>query len=97
MHESFWVYIITDKPYGTLYVGVTNNLPRRMWEHQTGAYKGFSQKYGLKQLVYYEQYSSIDEAICREKNIKAWKREWKTNKIKEFNTSWRDLSGDLNH
>lgn len=96
MDRTYWVYLVTDKPYGTLYAGVTNDLARRIWEHKNGVYKGFSKKYGLGQLVYYESYPTIDEAITREKNIKAWKREWKIHRIKEFNPTWRDLSEYLN-
>ncbi|MDD3181391.1 MAG: GIY-YIG nuclease family protein [Alphaproteobacteria bacterium] len=96
MEKRSWVYIITDKPYGTLYTGVTSDLARRIWEHKTGVYPGFSKKYGLKCLVYYEEYSTIDEAIHREKCIKAWKREWKTHRIKSFNPVWRDLAEDFN-
>jgi putative endonuclease len=95
MEKRFWVYIVTDRPYGTLYVGVTNDLARRIWEHREGMYKGFTKKYGLKQLVYYENYPTAEAAIRREKNIKAWKREWKTNRIKEFNSTWGDLYEDL--
>lgn len=96
MERASWVYIITDKPYGTLYTGVTSNLARRVWEHKTGVYPGFSKKYGLKLLVYYEEHSSINEAITREKCIKAWKREWKTHRISMFNPPWRDLYEDFN-
>lgn len=96
MEKSFFVYIVTDKPYGTLYVGVTNDLGRRVWEHKTGVYKGFTKKYGLGLLAYYEVYPTADEAIRREKAIKKWRREWKINKIHEQNRPWRDLYEDLN-
>ena len=96
MAKQFWVYIVTDKPYGTLYTGVTSYLSKRMWEHKEGIYKGFTKRYGLKYLVYYEDYSTAEDAICREKNIKAWKREWKINHIQKLNPNWKDLSCDLN-
>ncbi len=96
MDKAFFVYIVTDRPYGTLYVGVTNDLSRRAWEHREGIYKGFTRKYGLKLLVYYESYSTAEEAIRREKAIKAWKREWKINHIHEQNRTWRDLAEEIN-
>lgn len=94
--KRFWVYIITDKPYGTLYIGVTSDLPRRVYEHKNGLYEGFSKKYDLKLLVYYEEYQTAEEAIRREKCMKKWNREWKINKIHEMNRQWRDLAEDLN-
>jgi putative endonuclease len=96
MEKCFWVYIITDKPYGTLYTGVTNDLCRRDYEHKNGIYKGFSKKYGLKTLVYYEEYPTALEAIHREKCIKKWNRDWKKQIIERFNPKWRDLAEDFN-
>ncbi len=97
MEKRSWVYIITDKPYGTLYVGVTSDLARRIYEHRTGLYKGFSKKYGLKQLVYYEEHSDISNAIERETQIKRWNREWKINALIHVqNREWRDLYQDIN-
>ncbi len=95
MEKHFWVYIVTDKPYGTLYTGVTNDLARRVWEHREGLYKGFTRKYELKQLVYYEEYPTAIEAIAREKCIKKWNRDWKKQVIEKLNTTWRDLYEDL--
>jgi len=95
MERCFWIYIVTDKPYGTLYVGVTNDLARRMWEHREGVYKGFTKKYGLKRLVYYEDHATALEAIAREKAIKKWNRDWKKQAIEKFNPSWRDMYEDL--
>jgi len=95
MEKNFFVYILTDRPYGTLYVGVTNNLAKRAWEHREGVYKGFSKKYELKRLVYYEVYPTALEAIRREKAIKKWNREWKIHRIKAFNPTWRDLYEEL--
>ena len=91
MREGFWVYIVADKPFGTLYVGVTNDLARRAGEHREGRFKGFTQKYGLKTLVYCEEYATAWEAIAREKRIKKWKREWKLHRIKLVNPTWKDL------
>ena len=97
MIKRFWVYIIADKPYGTLYIGVTSDLPRRIYEHQNGLYAGFSKRYNLKLLVYYEEYPTANEAISREKSMKKWNREWKINKIHEMNRQWCDLAIELNN
>ena len=75
MRGRYWVYIITDKPYGTLYTGVTGDLFRRSYEHREGLYKGFTKKYGLKMLVWYEEFPEITDAIAREKQLKKWKRD----------------------
>jgi len=96
MRGRYWVYIITDKPYGTLYTGVTGDLFRRSYEHREGLYKGFTKKYGLKMLVWYEEFPEITDAIAREKQLKKWKRDWKIDLIKELNPQWRDLYEDLN-
>jgi putative endonuclease len=98
MEKRFWVYIITDKPYGTLYIGFTNNLPRRIYEHKNGLYEGFSKKYGLKMLVWYEEYPTAEEGIQREKQIKYWNREWKINNLIHVqNRKWRDMAEDFNN
>jgi putative endonuclease len=86
-----WVYIITNKPRGTLYVGVTSDIQRRAWEHREGLIDGFTKRYGLKLLVYAERHEEIEQAIQREKLIKHWSREWKVNLILEVNPDWRDL------
>ena len=96
LDANFFVYILTDKPYGTLYVGVTNNLARRVFEHKQGAAEGFTKKYNLKTLVYYEVYSGIEEAIAREKKLKRWKRDWKIDRIHSMNRDWKDLYDVLN-
>jgi putative endonuclease len=88
---SHVVYIITNKRHGTLYIGVTNNLKRRIIEHKFGAIKGFTQKYDLKILVYFEQFDYIKNAIYREKQLKRWHRDWKINLIEEQNPMWHDL------
>ena len=86
-----WVYIMTNRPNGTLYVGVTSDLVRRAWQHREGVFDGFTDQYGLKRLVYYEEHASIVVAIQREKNIKHWSRAWKARLILDFNSGWADL------
>ena len=90
------VYIITNKRNGTLYTGVTADLSRRCWEHREGVYPGFTKKYELKLLVWYERHDLMTDAIAREKQIKAWKREWKIELIEKLNPMWRDLYEELN-
>ena len=90
--KQYHVYIITNKPRGVLYVGITSDLMRRMEEHRSGAVRGFSWKYNLKLLVYVEQYGDPDTAIRREKQLKAWKREWKIELIEQQNPEWVDLA-----
>jgi len=85
------VYVITNQPRGTLYVGVTSNLVQRIWQHKIHVVKGFSNEYGLVNLVYYELHGDMYEAITREKNIKNWKRIWKIELIENFNPDWVDL------
>jgi putative endonuclease len=82
---------MTDAPYGTLYIGVTSNLAARVIQHRNGKGSRFCRKYGLKRLVYCEAYDSIEEAIAREKAMKAWQRPWKTRRIEEANPAWEDL------
>ena len=89
------VYMITDKPGGRLYIGSTTDLIRRIWELKTGAVPGYSRRYGLKQLVWYELHGSMEEAAMRERRMKKWNREWKVNRINEMNPDWRDLYHDL--
>ncbi|HVY13435.1 MAG TPA: GIY-YIG nuclease family protein [Alphaproteobacteria bacterium] len=95
MNREYYVYIITNRPNGILYVGVTSNLSRRMYEHQRGLLEGFSKKYGLKLLVYYENYPTPAEAIQAETRMKKWNRAWKVRRILEVNPEWKDLSKDL--
>jgi putative endonuclease len=90
-----WVYIVTNRPNGTLYVGVTSNLARRIWEHRDGILEGFTTRYGLKRLVYAEQHDDIVTAIQREKNLKHWPRAWKVKLILAQNPNWEDLYGQL--
>ena len=86
-----WLYIMTNAPFGTLYVGVTADLAQRVWQHRNGEGSDFCKRYGLTRLVYCEEYPTIDEAIAREKAMKAWKRQWKTRRIEEMNPDWADL------
>jgi len=85
------VYILASKPYGTLYVGVTSDLHGRMAEHRQGLFDGFTKKYSVKQLAYYEMHESMEEAIRREKQIKKWNRAWKIRIIEQMNPEWSDL------
>ncbi|MDX2073643.1 MAG: GIY-YIG nuclease family protein [Alphaproteobacteria bacterium] len=90
-----YVYIITNKAFGTLYIGVTSDLIKRVWEHKEKLVEGFTKKYGLDKLVYYEIYERIDDAILREKQIKEWNRNWKLRQIMEMNPEWKDLYGEI--
>jgi putative endonuclease len=92
---AFWAYMLASKPGGTLYVGVTNDLIRRAYEHRNGPVAGFTRRYGVKRLVYFEQYNDPVTAIQREKNIKHWSREWKIDLIVASNPQWRDLYDDI--
>lgn len=89
--KTYWVYILASRRNGTLYVGITNNLSRRTWEHREGIIKGFTKQYGVKLLVYYESYRDVRDAIQREKNIKHWPRRWNLDLIERMNPEWRDL------
>jgi putative endonuclease len=91
LRMSFWVYILASKRGGTLYVGITNDLVRRVCEHRNELEPGFTKRYGLKQLVNFEQHDTAYTAIQREKNIKHWSREWKIDLIVSMNPDWRDL------
>ena len=89
--KTYVVYILANNPLGTLYIGVTNDLKRRMNEHRLGLVDGFTKKYGLKKLVYVEQFRYINDALTREKQLKRWHREWKINFIEKHNPQWTDL------
>jgi putative endonuclease len=89
--RTFWVYILASRPRGTLYIGVTNNLIRRIYEHREGLIDGFTKEHAVKMLVYYEQHGTAMAAIQREKNIKHWSRSWKIDLIRSMNPDWRDL------
>jgi putative endonuclease len=92
---SFWVYILASRRNGTLYIGMTDDLIRRVWEHRVGAVAGFTQKYGVKSLVWYEQHESREFAFQRERQMKKWNRAWKLRLIERFNPEWKDLFADL--
>jgi putative endonuclease len=87
----YFVYILASKLQGTLYVGVTNDLIRRVWEHREGVAPGFTKKYEVKKLVWYERHGDIRDAITREKRLKRWRRNWKRSLIEEDNPHWADL------
>lgn len=93
--QPSYIYILTNSRNGTLYIGVTSNLIRRIWQHKNDVIKGFSSKYQLHMLVYYEEHSNIVEAIKREKSLKHWRRLWKLKLIDEFNPEWKDLYNDI--
>jgi putative endonuclease len=89
--KSFYVYILASKRHGTLYIGVTNDLVRRVYEHKNDLIEGFTRKYAVHKLVYYEQCGNIESAVIREKQLKVWHRQWKIRLIEEANPNWRDL------
>ena len=86
-----YVYILTNKPYGVLYLGVTADLPERVDQHRSGAVPGFTKKYNCHLLVWFERFDDIQDARVVERQMKAWKREWKVDRIEELNPEWRDL------
>jgi putative endonuclease len=92
-----WVYIMANKPFGTLYTGVTSDIVARVGQHRSGTGSEFCKRYGLKRLVYVEECPTIYEAIQREKMIKAWHRNWKLRQIMEANPDWDDLWEAMNH
>ncbi len=92
--QSF-VYILTNKSHTTLYIGITNNLIRRVYEHKQKVQEGFSKKYKVDKLVYYEQFTDIAYAIEREKQLKRWNRSWKEHLIKQLNPHWKDLYNEI--
>ena len=94
-NKTYFVYIVASKRNGTLYTGVTNDLLRRVGEHKTGAVDGFTKRYKVDRLVYFEPMDDIRHAITREKQIKKWYRRWKIELIEEQNPKWRDLYEDL--
>jgi putative endonuclease len=89
--RSYWVYILASKIGGTLYIGVTSDLVRRVYEHKSKVVPGFSNKYSVDRLVYFEQFSDVESAIRREKRLKKWNRAWKIRLIEELNPNWDDL------
>ena len=89
--KNYYVYILASQRNGTLYIGITSDLTRRIWEHKTKLIKGFTSKYGVNQLVYYEEYQDVSMAISREKRLKEWPRKWKLHLIEKNNPYWNDL------
>ncbi|MAG11765.1 MAG: hypothetical protein CMI52_03075 [Parcubacteria group bacterium] len=89
--DKYFVYIVASKKNGTLYIGVTNDVMRRAYEHREKMVEGFTKEYGVDRLVYFEEYDSIENAIKREKNLKEWNRSWKIRLIEEMNVGWDDL------
>jgi putative endonuclease len=90
--KQYYVYILTNKSNKVLYIGVTNDLIRRIFEHKNKRIEGFTKKYNLVKLVYYEVTNEVEVAIRREKQLKNWHRDWKINLINQFNPDWKDLS-----
>ncbi len=90
--KQYYVYILTNKTNNVLYIGVTNDLVRRMYEHKNKLVEGFTKKYNLKKLVYFEATDDVKSAITREKQLKNWHRDWKINLINEQNPDWKDLN-----
>lgn len=93
--KNGYVYILTNKENGTLYVGVTSDLIKRIWQHKNKFVEGFSKKYDLNKLVYYEVFNDIENTITREKQLKNWHRQWKINLINQQNPDWMDLYNDI--
>jgi len=92
---SFYVYILASQRNGTLYIGYTDDLSRRMIEHKGGTFKGFAWKYGVDRLVWWEEHETRDSAWMREKRMKKWNRAWKLELIERFNPAWSDLTGEI--
>lgn len=92
---KYFIYILTNTQNTTFYIGVTNNLVRRIYEHKNESVEGFSKRYKLHKLIYFEEYATAKEAISREKQLKNWHRDWKINIIKGFNPDLRDLYEDI--
>jgi putative endonuclease len=95
MEKNFAVYILASRRNGTLYVGVTSNLPKRAWEHRESVVDGFTKEYGVKNLVWYEMHDNAESAITREKRLKKWNRAWKVRLIEERNPEWKDRFGEI--
>ncbi|MEK7611020.1 MAG: GIY-YIG nuclease family protein [Patescibacteria group bacterium] len=89
--KQYFVYILASRKNGTLYVGVTSNLIKRIWEHKRDLVEGFTKKYNIHSLVYYEMYDDPNSAIAREKQLKKWERKWKLELVEKDNPQWRDL------
>jgi putative endonuclease len=92
---AYYVYMLASRPRGTLYIGVTGDLVRRVWEHRSGAVPGFTRRYDVRRLVSFEVFDDVPAAIQREKNLKHWLRAWKTALIERSNPTWRDLFDEI--
>jgi putative endonuclease len=90
----YFLYIMTNKPRGILYVGLTSDLPKRVAQHKTGALGGFTARYGLHQLVFVEEFGQVQDALAAEKRVKRWRRAWKIALIEKLNPDWLDLAAD---
>lgn len=95
MDKNYYVYLLASGRYGTLYTGVTSDLIKRAWQHRESLAEGFTKKYDVKQLVWYEAHNDVKAAITREKQIKKWNRAWKIELIQENNPQWRDLYEEI--
>lgn len=95
MSKQFYVYILSNNSSNTLYIGISSNLQKRLWQHKNKLVEGFSKKYNLNKLVYYEIYEEVQQAITREKQLKKWKRCWKDDLVSKSNPTWVDLSVSL--
>ena len=95
IEKAYYVYLLTNWNNKVMYVGMTNDLQRRVYEHKEKGVKGFTEKYSLDKLVWYERHETMESAIQREKSMKFWKRHWKLKTIEEMNPDWRDLSEKL--
>jgi putative endonuclease len=95
LEKAYYVYLLASGRYGTLYTGVTSDLVKRAWQHRESVTGGFTKKYGVKQLVWYEVHNDVLAAITREKQIKKWNRAWKIELIQQQNPQWRDLYADV--
>ncbi len=97
MERRYYVYILASKPNGTLYIGVTNNLARRVWQHKQGRVEGFTKRYGIHRLVYCETWARPRDAIQREKRLKKWNRAWKIQLVESVIPEWKDLYETVMH
>ncbi len=95
IEKQFYVYILASKRNGTLYIGITSDIVKRVWQHKNGIGEGFTEKYGIKNLVYYEIHRDAENAIKREKQLKKWRRAWKLELIEKNNAQWRDLYEEI--
>jgi putative endonuclease len=97
MDRAYYVYMLASSRYGTLYLGVTSNLVKRVWQHREELAEGFSKEYAVKKLVWFEVHKEVYAALTREKQLKKWRREWKIALIQQANPMWRDLYPDITH